>query len=108
MPWLPKTNTPGPSHARDAVYRTDTSWAERLNPAKGRHWSWAAAFVFGLALMIWITTQVAMIGGGSWLQPLYFGVGLAILALSLAPSVRRYLSAPSQRPPSQPGRGSAR
>ena len=67
------------------------SWAERLNPFKGKHWSWTAAVGFGLALMIWIAVQVAMIGGGSWLQPLYFGVGLAILLASLTPSVRRHL-----------------
>ena len=53
--------------------------------------TWMASVSFGLALMIWITVQVAMIGGGSWLQVLYFGVGLAILVLSLAPSVRRHL-----------------
>ena len=84
------------------------SWAERLNPAKGIHWSWMAAVSFGVALMIWIAVQVAMIGGGSWLQPLYFGVGLAILVLSLAPSVRRHLASPSQRPSTQPDHGSAR
>lgn len=84
------------------------SWTERLNPLKGMHWSWMAAVTFGVALMIWITVQVAMIGGGSWLQLLYFGVGLAILVLSLVPSVRSHLVAPSQRPPTPPDHGSAR
>ena len=83
-------------------------WAERLNPFKGMHWSWMAAVSFGLALMIWITVQVAMIGGGSWLQPLYFGVGLGVLGLSLAPSVRSHLVAPSQRPPNPTDPGSVR
>jgi hypothetical protein len=69
----------------------DWGWAARLNPVKGQHWTWTAAALFGLALMIWITVQVLMIGLGSVLQPLYFGVGLAILLLTLAPSVRRYL-----------------
>lgn len=32
-----------------------------------------------------------MIGLDAVLQPLYFGEGLAILLLTLAPSVRRYL-----------------
>ena len=71
------------------------------------HWSWMAAVTFGLALMSWIAVQVVMIGGGSWLQPLYFGVGLAILVLSLAPSVRRHLASPSQQPPNQPDQWSA-
>lgn len=84
------------------------SWAERLNPVKGLHWSWMAAVSFGVALMVWIAVQVAMIGGGSWLQPLYFGVGLAILVLSLVPSVRSHLVAPSQRPSNPTDPGSAR
>jgi hypothetical protein len=66
-------------------------WAARLNPVKGQHWTWTASAGFGLALMIWITVQVLMIGLGSVLQPLYFGVGMAILLLTLAPAVRTYL-----------------
>jgi hypothetical protein len=69
----------------------DWAWAKRLNPFKGQHWTWAASVAFGIALMIWITVQVLMIGLGAVLQPLYFGVGLAILLLTLAPSVRAYL-----------------
>jgi hypothetical protein len=59
----------------------------------GRHWAWAASGAFGVALMIWIVVQISMIGLGSWLQPLYFAVGLAIVGLTLAPSVRSRLGA---------------
>ena len=70
----------------------DWGWAQRLNPVKGQHWTWSRVRQpFGLALMIWITVQVLMVGLGAWLQPLYFGVGLAILLLTLAPPVRDYL-----------------
>ena len=31
---------------------------------------------FGMALMIWIFVQVSMIGGGHWLQYLYFTLGI--------------------------------
>ena len=41
-----------------------------------------AAAVMGLVLIIWIFVQVNMIGGGHWLQYLYFTVG--ILEVSLA------------------------
>jgi hypothetical protein len=58
-----------------------------------RHGAWTAALVFSFALMTWIAVQVVMIGLGSWLQPLYLGVGLAIAVLLFAPSVRRYLAA---------------
>ncbi len=47
--------------------------------------------------MTWIGTQVVMIGFGSWLQPFYFGVGTAFVALALTPSVRRYLRASIDR-----------
>jgi hypothetical protein len=57
----------------------------------GRHWAWAASGAFGIALMIWIIVQVWAIGFGSRLQPFYFAVGLAIVGITLAPSVRGHL-----------------
>jgi hypothetical protein len=76
-----------------ALFRLPTwSWATSLNPYRRQHWVWAATIVYGVAVMIWIGTQVAMIGLGSWLQPLYFGVGLTFVILPLFSSVRRHLS----------------
>jgi len=45
-----------------------------------------AGIVFGLALMIWIFVQVSLIGGGHWLQYLYFCLG--VLELLLAVGIR--------------------
>jgi hypothetical protein len=42
-----------------------------------------AGITFGLGLMIWIFVQVSLIGGGSWLQYLYFGLGMAELLLGI-------------------------
>jgi hypothetical protein len=78
--------------AAGLYFRPAWPWAGRLNPCRRMHWSWTAAVGFGAALMIWIVVQVAMIGGGSWLQPAYWGLGLAIMLVSLAPSVRAHLS----------------
>jgi hypothetical protein len=69
----------------------DWRWAQRLNPVRGQHWTWSASAAFGLALMIWITVQVLMVGLGAWLQPFYFGIGLAILLLTVLSPVRGYL-----------------
>jgi hypothetical protein len=69
----------------------DWGWAQRVNPFKGQHWTWSASAAFGLALMIWITVQVLMVGLGAWLQPFYFGIGLAILLLTVLSPVRGYL-----------------
>ncbi len=41
-----------------------------------------AGAVMGLSLMIWIFVQVSMIGGGHWLQYLYFAIGVAEVALA--------------------------
>ena len=39
--------------------------------------------IMGIGLMIWIFIQVSLIGGGHWLQYLYFGIGLAETAISI-------------------------
>ena len=65
-------------------------WTKSLVGWTGRHWSWAAALLQGIILMIWIVIQVAIIGYGSVLQPIYFALGLVIASLCLLPSVRTY------------------
>lgn len=42
-----------------------------------------AGAVMGLGLMIWIFMQASMIGGGHWLQYLYFALGTAEAALAV-------------------------
>lgn len=43
--------------------------------------------------MIWIATQVAMIGFSSWLPPFPFALDLASATLPLSPSMRAHLTA---------------
>jgi hypothetical protein len=38
---------------------------------------------FGFGLIIWLFVQVNMIGGGSWLQYLYFVLGVIELLLGI-------------------------
>ena len=47
-----------------------------------------AGGVMGLGLMIWIFVQVSMIGGGHWLQYLYFALGTAEVSLAVPLSGR--------------------
>jgi len=42
-----------------------------------------AGAVMGLGLMIWIFVQASMIGGGHWLQYLYFALGTAEVSLAV-------------------------
>ncbi|HMA93062.1 MAG TPA: hypothetical protein VKP30_10270, partial [Polyangiaceae bacterium] len=65
-------------------------WATVLNPCKTHHWVWAATIGYGFALMIWIVTEVIVIGLDSWLQPFHFAIGLTFALLPLAPSARGY------------------
>jgi hypothetical protein len=40
--------------------------------------------LFGFGLIIWLFVQVNLIGGGSWLQYLYFVLGILVLLLGIA------------------------
>ena len=56
-----------------------------------RPWALLVAAIAGFAMIIWIFTEVAMIGY-SWLQSLYFGLGtleliLVMALLGIAPSI---------------------
>lgn len=42
-----------------------------------------AGAMMGLGLMIWIFVQASMIGGGHWLQYLYFALGTAEVSLAV-------------------------
>lgn len=42
-----------------------------------------AGMFFGFGLIIWLFVQINMIGGGSWLQYLYFVLGLLELLLGI-------------------------
>lgn len=52
-------------------------------------WAWWLAGVVGCGLLIWIAVEVTIIAY-HWLQPTYFGMGLAIVLACLPRSVRRY------------------
>ena len=56
-------------------------------------WSWRAAFLVGIALIVWIAVEVFIIGYVSQppLQLVYGLVGIIILLLTIVPSVRQWL-----------------
>ena len=60
-------------------------------------WSWAGSLWVGLALVIWIAVQVAVVGyiPRPPLQLAYGLLGLAILGTALLAPVRRYLRPPA-------------
>ncbi len=62
---------------------------ERVNPCSHEYWGWTLSGAIGVGLVVWIAVE-ALIVPYSFLQPLYAGVGVVIIALTLAPSVRAY------------------
>ena len=57
-----------------------------------RPWAWLAALGVGLALLVWITVEILIIGYHAQppLQLIYGVLGIGIVVLDLLPSVRAY------------------
>jgi hypothetical protein len=66
------------------------SWANSLNIYRDVHWAWTYALYVGIMLILWIDTQIFLIGYGHFIQTLYALVGVAIVIAALVPSVRSY------------------
>ncbi len=59
---------------------------------KETHWSWNSSLYIGFILIIWITVEVYMLRGVGFLHVFYIFLGLAIQAVTVLPSVKRYYS----------------
>lgn len=59
---------------------------------RGSRWAWPAALSVGVALIVWVLVEGAIIGFGKRLQYPHLVQGLTIVVLALLPSVRAYLS----------------
>lgn len=70
--------------------RPDWRWPELVNPCKGHHWSWTAAWAEGVIMLIWIVVETLLLGYISFLQPLILGWGIVIILLDLISPVRKY------------------
>jgi hypothetical protein len=65
-------------------------WSMWLERATGRRAAWLTAGASGVATVVWIVTQVVMIRGAHVVHGIYVTLGVAIVALVLAPSVRTW------------------
>ena len=73
------------------VRKKENRFFDSLNVFKGEHhWAWAYSIYTGLMLIIWITVQIQMLGGGHFLQTMYAFVAVAILIAALIPPVKRW------------------
>ena len=69
------------------VRRPRSATLERINPFPHEYWGWTLSGAIGAGLVIWIAVETLIVPY-SFLQPFYAGVGIVIIALTLAPSVR--------------------
>lgn len=78
--------------------KPDWSIMKPLEHLTHEHWSWLASVTVGIALIVWITVQFLMFGARHPIQialELTLGtLGIAIIAVSLFPSVRHYYKIP--------------
>ena len=70
--------------------RPSWRWPDTLNPFKETHWSWTGSLAAGVILLIWILVEVLLLRSLAFLHILYFIWGIALVVLTLAPSVRHY------------------
>lgn len=57
-------------------------WTAAVSLLQRRPFAWLLSLASGVILMVWIVVQVLIIGGGHFLQYLYFGLGGLIAGLS--------------------------
>ena len=62
-----------------------------LERRTGHHWSWTATMTLGVGMVAWISTELAVLPERSFLEGLYGGLGLAMVALPVLPAVERTL-----------------
>ena len=80
----------GPLLVAWALIRTlQSATLQALNPFRREYWGWTLSGVIGVGLLIWIAVETLVVPY-SFLQPFYAAVGVVIIALTLAPSVRGY------------------
>jgi uncharacterized membrane protein (DUF373 family) len=75
------------------------SWrqVQRNIPIKNLHWAWLAAFATGPIAIIWIATQIALIGYTHPLQPTILALGALLIILAITPAMRQHYSLHAHR-----------
>lgn len=68
----------------------DWETANLANLFPEMHWSWTYSLYIGFALIIWITMEVFFIQAMAAIHVFYIFLGLAIQAVTVLPSVRKF------------------
>lgn len=70
--------------------RPSWKFPDVINPFRRIHWAWAGSLASGVIVIVWIIVEVLMIRAVDFLHYFYIGWGLALMFLTLLPTVRRY------------------
>jgi len=72
--------------------RPDGAIFRRLNLYTDMAWPWTWAVYYGLLLILWIIIEISWVGYHTIVQSIVAVWGVAIVALALAPRIRKYYS----------------
>ncbi|MDQ0196216.1 hypothetical protein [Paenibacillus wynnii] len=70
--------------------RPEWKFADRLNPFKDLHSSWALSLYIGFGQIIWIMVETYMVNAVEVIHVFYMSLGLLIQVVTLLPVVQRY------------------
>jgi len=70
------------------IKRPASNPAEFFNCYKDMYWAWTYSIYCAFALIIWLQTEMTMLGVVHWSHSLHMAIAIAILFVALLPSVR--------------------
>lgn len=70
--------------------RPEWKFADKLNPFKELHNSWALSLYIGFGQIIWIMVETYIGNGVGVVQVFYMSLGLLIQIVTLLPSIQKY------------------
>jgi hypothetical protein len=76
------------------IARPQWAFLHAINIYPGRYPGWMFSLFVGIALLIWMDVELAVIGYGAAIQMLYSLWGLLLIIFTLTPSVMRYYGQP--------------
>ncbi|WP_461053876.1 hypothetical protein [Spirosoma arcticum] len=65
-----------------------SKWAERFNFFSDMHWAWTGSIYVAFALIVWLQAEMMFLQAVGWLHTLYMFLAIAILFVTLLPTVR--------------------
>lgn len=74
------------------ITRPHWRWANVLNIYPDKYWAWTYSLYVGIMLIIWIESQLMLIGYFFFLQTMISSIGIAITILTLTPAVQQHFT----------------